>query len=52
MHQSKELFAEVEIKPLTKPRETILLNGQKIVIDGFMDSQILIDEYLIEKEST
>jgi predicted aspartyl protease len=44
----KELFGEVEVKPLVKPREVALLNGQKIVIDGYVDSQILIDEYLIE----
>jgi hypothetical protein len=44
----KELFAEVKIKALFKPREAALLNGQKIVIDGYVDSQILIDEYLIE----
>ena len=44
----KELFAEVKVKPLIKPAEAALLNGQKIVIDGFVDSQILIDEYLIE----
>jgi hypothetical protein len=44
----KELFGEVGVKPLVKPREAALLNGQKIVIDGYVDSQILIDEYLIE----
>ena len=44
----KELFGEVQIKALIKPREAALLNGQKIVIDGYVDSQILIDGYLIE----
>jgi hypothetical protein len=44
----KEFFADVEIKPLTKPREVALINGQKIIIDGYVDSEILIDEYLIE----
>jgi hypothetical protein len=44
----KKLFADVEIKPLTKPREVALINGQKIIIDGYVDSEILIDEYLIE----
>jgi hypothetical protein len=44
----KELFSEVEVKPLVKPREAALLNGQKTVIEGYVDSQILIDEYLIE----
>jgi hypothetical protein len=44
----KELFGEVGVKSLVKPREAALLNRQKIVIDGYVDSQILIDEYLIE----
>jgi hypothetical protein len=44
----KELFGEVGVKPLVKPREAALLNRQKIVTDGYVDSQILIDEYLIE----
>jgi hypothetical protein len=44
----KELFGEVEFRSLAKPREAALLNGQKILIDGYVDSQILIDNYLIE----
>ncbi|WP_304330475.1 hypothetical protein [Candidatus Culexarchaeum yellowstonense] len=44
----KELFGDVKFKFLSKPREASLLNGQKILIDGYVDSQILIDGYLIE----
>jgi hypothetical protein len=44
----REVFGDVKVKPLIKPREAALLNGQKIVIDGYVDAQILIDEYLIE----
>jgi hypothetical protein len=44
----KELFGDVEFRSLAKPREAALLNGQKILIDGYVDSQILIDNYLIE----
>jgi hypothetical protein len=44
----KELFGDVKFKLLSKPREASLLNGQKILIDGYVDSQILIDGYLIE----
>jgi len=44
----REIFGDVKVKPLIKPREATLLNGQKIVIDGYVDAQILIDEYLIE----
>ena len=31
-----------------KPGEAALLNGQKIIIDGYVDAQILADGYLIE----
>jgi hypothetical protein len=44
----KEIFGEVKVKQLIKPREAALLNGQKIIIDGYVDAQIMIDEYLIE----
>jgi hypothetical protein len=43
-----KLFGEVKVKPLIKPREAALLNGQRIIIDGYVDAQIVIDEYLIE----
>jgi hypothetical protein len=42
------VFGDVKVKPLIKPREAALLNGQKIVIDGYVDARILVDEYLIE----
>ncbi|KPV64230.1 MAG: hypothetical protein AOA66_0319 [Candidatus Bathyarchaeota archaeon BA2] len=44
----KELFNKVQIKALIEPREAALLNGQRIIIDGYVDSQIVIDEHLIE----
>jgi hypothetical protein len=44
----KDIFGEARVKPLIKPREAAPLNGQKIIIDGYVDAQILADEYLIE----
>jgi hypothetical protein len=44
----KEVFGDVKVKPLIKPREAALLNGRKIIIDGYVDAKILVDEYLIE----
>jgi hypothetical protein len=32
--RSMELFGEVKVKPLIKPGEAALLNGQRIIIDG------------------
>ena len=48
-NEFKEFFSEVQIKELTKPREATLLNGQKITITGFIDSGILVNDYLIEE---
>jgi hypothetical protein len=44
----REVFGDVKVNPLVKPREAALLNGQKIVIEGYVDAQILVDDYLIE----
>jgi hypothetical protein len=44
----RDVFEEARVKPLTKPGEAALLNGQKIIIDGYVDAQILADGYLIE----
>jgi len=45
----KELFEGSDIKKLTRPREAALLNGQKIIIDSFVDCQMEINDYLIEE---
>jgi hypothetical protein len=44
----REVFGDVRVNPLVKPREAALLNGQRIVIEGYVDARILVDEYLIE----
>ena len=33
---------------MVKPREVVLVDGRKIVIDGYIDSQITINGYMIE----
>lgn len=43
------LFGEVEVKELARAREVVLANGQKVVIDGYMDSRIIIDGHMIEE---
>jgi len=42
----EERFGKVSAKPLPKPLEGALPNGQKIVIDGYVDAEFIIDEYL------
>ena len=43
----KELFTEVQPRKLAKTREAVLLNGQKVVIDSYVDSEIVINDYSI-----
>jgi hypothetical protein len=38
----------VVVALVIKPGEAALLNGQKIIIDGYVNAQILADGYLIE----
>jgi len=45
----RKYFGDVETKKLVVPREGVLLNGQKIVIDSFVDAQIIIKNYMIEE---
>jgi len=44
-----EFFGEVEVKGLVKAREVVLANGQKVFVDGYVDSGIVIDGYMIEE---
>lgn len=43
----KGIFGEISAKSLPKPKEAALANGQKITIDSFVDSQIIVDDYMI-----
>lgn len=43
------LFGGVRAKSLVKPKEVVLVNGQKITIDGFVDSQMMVEGYMIEE---
>lgn len=45
----KKYFGDVKTKKLVIPREGVLLNGQKITIDSFVDAQIMIKNYMIEE---
>ncbi len=45
----KELFGKVPTKPLVKLWEGALANGQKIVIDSYVDSEMTIDKYMISE---
>ena len=45
----RKFFGEIRPNILVRPMEAALLNGQKVIIDGYVDAQILIDNYLIEE---
>jgi len=44
-----EIFGEPQVKRLTKAREVALPNGQRVIINAYLDSQIVIDKYMIEE---
>lgn len=43
----REIFGDIPTKPLPRTVEAALANGQKVIIDSFIDSQIVIDDYTI-----
>ena len=43
----RELFGDIPTKPLPRTVEAALANGQKAIIDSFVDSQIVVDDYTI-----
>ncbi len=43
----RELFGEVEVRKLPEAIEAVLLNGQKMIIDGYLDAEIRIENYRI-----
>ena len=45
----KRRFGDVEVRELLRPRKAVLVNGQEITIDAFIDAQIFIKDYLIEE---
>ncbi|PUA34280.1 MAG: hypothetical protein B9J98_00050 [Candidatus Terraquivivens tikiterensis] len=42
-----ERFGEVKVRKLPETVEAFLLNGQKMIIDGYVDAEIRIEEYRI-----
>lgn len=44
----RRFFGEIKAKMLARPIEAAFLNGQKIVIDSYVDAQMFIDGHLIE----
>lgn len=45
----KKFFGEIKTKMLVRPIGAAFLNGQKIVVDSYIDAQISINSYLIEE---
>ena len=45
----KKRFGDVEIRALSRPRKAVLVNGQEITINAFIDAQLFIKDYMIEE---
>ena len=42
-------FGDVGVRKLVRPREAVLVNGQRILIDAFVDAQMTVKGYMIEE---
>jgi len=45
----KELLGDISFRRLVRERWIFLANGGKMLIDAFIDAEIIIDEYMIEE---
>ncbi len=45
----KKLLGEVPVRKLAKARWVVLADGNRVSVDGYVDAEIAIDEYMIEE---
>ncbi|MHC1610816.1 MAG: pepsin/retropepsin-like aspartic protease family protein [Candidatus Methanospirareceae archaeon] len=45
----KEFFGGIEERKLSKIREIVLPNGERMSVDSYIDAEIKIDDYMIEE---
>jgi len=44
----RELFGDLPMMKLARTRWVVLANGEKIMVDAYVNAEILVDEYMIE----
>jgi len=45
----QELLGDVPVKRLAKDRWIVLANGEKIMVNAYVDAEIVVDEYMVEE---
>lgn len=45
----RKVFGDVHVKPLPKPVKATTVNGQQVIIDGFVDAEIVLGDYVISE---
>jgi len=44
-----ELLGEVQTRKLTRARWVVLANGEKVMVDSYVDAEVMFDEYVLEE---
>ena len=45
----RELLGDVPTMKLARARWVVLANGEKVMVDAYVDAEIVIDEYMVEE---
>jgi len=45
----RELLGEVPTMKLIRARWVVLANGEKVMVDAYVDAEIVVDEYMVEE---
>jgi len=44
----RELFGDLPMMKLARARWVVLANGEKVMVDAYVNAEILVDEYMVE----
>lgn len=45
----RELLGDVPTMKLARARWVVLANGEKVMVDAYVDAEIVVDEYMVEE---
>ena len=46
---TRDLLGDVPVSKLARARWVVLANGQKVMVDAYVDAEIVVDEYMVEE---
>jgi len=47
----REILGEVPMRKLTRARWVLLANGDRVMVDAYIDAEMAIDEYMLEERT-